>query len=105
MSGSITDVGTAANKVVSVTIWKNDEDVTEQFSGIQTADGTLTVEKRKVTLKSEDASKEYDGIALTKPDVTIAGDGFVTGEVSELKATGSITKAGSVTNTITYTAE
>ncbi len=105
VSGSITDVGTVANKVVSVTIWKNNEDVTGQFSGIQTADGTLTVEKRKVTLTSESASKAYDGIALTKPEVTIAGDGFVIGEVSELKATGSITKAGSVQNTITYTAE
>jgi hypothetical protein len=105
VSDSITDVGTAANKVVSVTIWKNDKDVTGQFSGIQTADGTLTVEKRKVTLTSESASKAYDGIALTKPEVTIAGDGFVIGEVSELKATGSITKAGSVQNTITYTTE
>ncbi|MGI6056921.1 MAG: InlB B-repeat-containing protein [Bilifractor sp.] len=105
VSGSITDVGTVANKVVSVTIWKNDEDVTRQFSGIQTADGTLTVEKRIVTLASESASKVYDGTALTKPEVTIAGDGFVTGEVSELKATGSIIKVGSVPNTITYTTE
>jgi len=105
VSGSITDAGTTDNKVASVMIRKNGDDVTGQFSGIQTADGTLTVEKRKVTLTSESASKAYDGIALTKPEVAIAGDGFVTGEVSDLKATGSITKAGSVTNTITYTTE
>ncbi len=105
VSGSITDVGTAANKVVSVTINKNGVDVTGQFSGIQTAEGTLTVEKRKVTLTSESASKAYDGVALTRPEVTIAGDGFVTGEVSDVKATGIITKVGSVANTIAYTAE
>ena len=105
VSGSITDVGTATNKVFSVTIWKNNEDVTGQFSGIQTADGTLTVEKRKVTLTSESASKAYDGTALTRPEVMIAGDGFVTGEVSDVKATGSIIKVGNIPNTITYTTE
>ena len=103
VSGSITYVGTAANKVASVTIWKNDKDVTGQFSGIQTADGTLTIEKRKVTLKSEDASREYDGTPLTAPAVTVSGDEFVAGEVSDLKATGTITNVGSVVNAIVYT--
>lgn len=66
-------------------------------------DGKLTINKRKVTLTSADASKEYDGKALKAPEVTVTGDGFVQGEVSDLRATGSITKPGSVKNTIEYT--
>ena len=68
-------------------------------------DGKLEIEKRVVTLTSEGGSKVYDGTALTKPDVTIGGDGFVAGEVSDVKATGSVTyvSEGEVTNTITYT--
>ena len=68
-------------------------------------DGTLTISKREVTLTSATDSKEYDGTPLTKPDVTIGGDGFVAGEVSDIKATGSVTyvSEGEVTNTITYT--
>ena len=68
-------------------------------------DGSLTINKRNVVLTSETASKTYDGTALTKPIVKVTGDGFVAGEVSDIKATGSVThvSAGEVTNTITYT--
>ena len=103
VSGTVTDAGSAENKVTSVSIRKGNEDVTSQFSEIETVSGTLTVTKRTVTLKSESESKAFDGTPLTKPDVTVGGDGFVDGEVSDLKATGSITKAGSVVNTIEYT--
>ena len=70
-------------------------------------DGKLVINKRKVTLTSETASKKYDGEALTKPDVTVTGDGFVAGEVSDIKATGSVTNVsqGKVTNTITFKPE
>ena len=66
---------------------------------------TYKINPRKVTLKSTTASKPYDGTALTKPAVTVSGDGFVEGEVSDIKATGSVTTVseGKVTNTITYT--
>ena len=77
------------------------------FSNVKfvVTDGSLTINKRTVTLKSETASKEYDGTPLTKPDVTVTGDGFVTGEVTDVKATGSVTfvHEGEVTNAITYT--
>ncbi|MDD5965964.1 MAG: MBG domain-containing protein, partial [Blautia sp.] len=63
-------------------------------------DGKLTISPRQVTLTSETASKAYDGTALTRPNVTVDGDGFVEGEATA-KATGSALKAGeSVTNTI-----
>ena len=105
VEGSLIDAGTAENQVVSAVIWKGEENVTNQFTGITLESGTLTVTKRSVTLTSETASKAYDGTALTRPDVKVSGDGFVEGEVSDLKATGTITKVDSVKNTIEYTKE
>lgn len=65
----------------------------------------LNVTPRPVTLTSETASKPYDGTPLTRPVVTVTGDGFVLGEVTDIKAIGSVTNVseGSVTNTIVYT--
>lgn len=67
-------------------------------------DGYVEVTPRPVTLTSETASKTYDGTALTKPEVTVTGDGFVPGEVTDIKATGSVTNVseGEVTNAITF---
>lgn len=65
----------------------------------------LNVTPRPVTLTSETASKPYDGTPLTRPVVTVTGDGFVLGEVTDIiKAIGSVTNVseGSVTNTIVY---
>lgn len=70
-----------------------------------TAEYTLKVTPRPVTLTSETASKTYDGDPLTRPVVTVTGDGFVDGEVTDIKATGSVTNVSDspVTNTIVYT--
>ena len=67
--------------------------------------GKLEITKRSVTLTSESGEKPYDGTPLTKPTVTVGGDGFVEGEATDIKATGSVTTVaeGEVTNTITYT--
>ncbi len=99
-----------------------------EYKGILTADGAvvgnntekydieyiaakLMIAKRTVTLTSEGGSKPYDGTPLTKPEVTgweqdsEKNTGFVTGEVIDVKATGSVMTVddGEVTNTITYT--
>lgn len=67
-------------------------------------DGQLVINPRAVTLTSEKASKPYDGTPLTRPDVKVEGN-FVDGEVTEVKATGSVTyvSEGDVTNTIVIT--
>ena len=70
---------------------------------MKTANGTLTISPRSVTLTSQGKSREYNGKALELPEVTVEGDGFVNGEVTDIKATGSITRVGKVTNKITYT--
>lgn len=69
---------------------------------------TYQITKRPVELKSEGGSKPYDGTALVKPEVSgwqQQGDtGFVTGEVSSVRATGSVTTVaqGEVANSIAY---
>ena len=68
-------------------------------------DATLVISPRTLTITSGSDSKEYDGTPLTRPDVTVSGDGFVEGEVSGIKATGSITYYGEVDNDIKYTKE
>ena len=75
------------------------------YNNVTPANGTLTITPRKVTLKSDGGSKPYDGTPLTKPEVAVTGDGFVAGEVSDIKATGSVTyvSQGEVDNLITFT--
>ena len=79
----------------------------ENFSKVTfiVTDGSLTIDPRTVTLTSESATKEYDGTPLTRPVVTVSGDGFVDGEVTDIKATGTITTVGEVDNDIVYTKE
>ena len=81
--------------------------ISDNFSKVtfKVTDGSLTITKRPVKLTSATDSKVYDGTALTKPEVAVGGDGFVDGEVTDIKATGSVTyvSEGEVTNTITYT--
>ena len=106
VEGSATNVGDEGRNVVkSYVVKRGETDVTKNYTFGNSIDGKLTINKRTVTLKSETASKEYDGTPLTKPDVTVTGDGFVTGEVTDVKATGSVTfvHEGEVTNAITYT--
>ena len=100
-----TDAGTYNNVITGkATVTKDGKDVTDRVV-VTKQNGTLTINKRQVTLTSEGGSKPYDGTALTKPDVAIGGDGFVNGEVKDIKAIGSVTNVsdGEVTNTITYT--
>ena len=68
------------------------------------AEVTYEILKRQVTLESASASKVYDGTPLTKPGVTVGCDGFVEGEVSGLKAIGTVTNVadGEVDNEIVW---
>ena len=80
----------------------NNKDVSEMYART-ILPGKLIINKRSVLITSQSATKTYDGSALTRPAVTITGDGFVPGELAKAEATGSITKVGSTPNTIQYT--
>ena len=97
------DFGTYNTEITGTAkVTKGGVNVTDKVI-VNKINGTLTISKRKVTLTSQTASKDYDGTPLTRPDVTIT-NGFVKDEVKEVKATGSVTNVseGEVTNTITY---
>ncbi len=93
----ITAKDVSDSKTVNVRV--SSDDCLEYVTGTE----KLTITKRAVKMTSATDSKPYDGTALTKHEVTVTGDGFVKGEVTDIKATGSITTVGKVTNTITYT--
>ena len=106
VEGSATNVGDEGKNVVkSYKVMRGGADVTGNYTFTDSVDGKLTILPRTVTLTSETASKEYDGMPLTRPDVSVTGDGFVSGEVTGITATGSVTYVsdGTVENTITYT--
>ena len=106
VEGSATNVGDEGKNVVkSYKVMRGGADVTGNYTFTDSVDGTLTILPRTVKLTSETASKEYDGAPLTRPDVSVTGDGFVSGEVTGITATGSVTYVsdGTVENTITYT--
>ena len=99
-TGSVTNAGSVAN---TITFTPNKETFKEGNYAITKNEGTLTINKRSVRITSQSATKTYDGSALTRPAVTITGDGFVPGELAKAEATGSITKVGSTPNAIRYT--
>ena len=94
----ITATNVSDSKTVNIRV------TSEKYNGELTGTEELTITKREVTLTSETAEKPYDGTPLTRPTVKVEGDGFVDGEVRDLRATGTITNVGRpVTNTIEYT--
>ena len=99
-TGSVTNAGSVAN---TITFTPNKETFKEGNYAITMNEGTLTIAKRSVLITSQSATKTYDGSALTRPAVTITGDGFVPGELAKAEATGSITNVGSTPNAIQYT--
>ena len=69
----------------------------------ETCSYVLKVTKRPITLTSASDSKVYDGTALTNDNITIGGEGFVTGEGATYNVTGSQTDVDTSSNTFTYT--
>ena len=54
-------------------------------------------------LQDELETREHTASSGGMVEVTVTGDGFVDGEVTDIKATGTVTNVGEVTNTIEYT--
>ncbi|MBR6132274.1 MAG: fibrobacter succinogenes major paralogous domain-containing protein [Bacteroidales bacterium] len=104
---SSVNADTIANAISGTAVVKdvNNNDVTAQFM-VYTTDGELAIAKRYVKIITDGGSKLFDGTPLTNPNYTIVGDGFVTGEVSGIHTTGTVTAINTcVDNTITFTQE
>ena len=88
------DWTTATSTVPTLTnVGKIDVKVTAEKKGYETesAEYTIEVTKRDVTLTSATDSKVYDGTPLTNGTVSIGGDGFVDGEGATYDVTGTAT--------------
>ena len=101
---SAVDAGEYPVTVVGTPVVKDSEgdDVSSRFN-VKTVPGTLSIDKRKVTLVSGDASKAYDGTPLVSKDVRVMGEGWGFGDGASFQVTGSQTKVGSSVNEFTYT--
>ena len=102
--GKGTDAGSYDVKVTGTAVVKDAEGnvVTDQFA-VKSVQGTLTIQKRNVTLTSATDSKQYDGTPLRNSEVTVTGDGFVEGEGAVYDVTGSQLLVGTSANSFTYT--
>ena len=76
-------------------------------AGYTWQDGSITpvtfdcsIAKREITYKADDATKVYDGTALTKNTATLISGELVSGHTATSNISGTITNAGSVTNTL-----
>ena len=98
--GSVTDAGYAAAEVDSYVITNAaGQDVTDQFGNVATGKASLVVTKRPVTLVSGDASKVYDGTALTEHKVSVEDGSLASGEEFGCDFFGFQTSVGSSKNT------
>ena len=106
-TGTATAKGTDAGSYAMGLTPEQFENTNPNFENVTfiVTDGKLTITPRSVKLTSVKAEKVYDGTPLTRPDVTVKGDGFVAGEVSDIRATGTVTNVsdGEQPNTIVYT--
>lgn len=106
-TGTATAKGTDAGSYAMGLTPEQFENTNPNFENVTfiVTDGKLTITPRSVKLTSATDEKVYDGQPLTRPDVTVAGDGFVAGEVSDIRATGTVTNVsdGEQSNTIVYT--
>ena len=104
-SATGTNVSDSKDVVVEGTAVVKDaagNDVTAQFK-VETKNGTLTITKRTVTLKSADLSKEYDGTALVNGETALETEtGWAEGEGATYTFTGSQTVVGSSANEFSY---
>lgn len=97
IKGSITDAGSADNIIEGYRILNaKEKDVTKFFANIRSENGTLKVNRAQLDVRTESASKEYDGKPLTAGGTA---NGLAEGEKIAFKATGSITSVGTAKNT------
>ena len=107
-TSTITDVGTVANKVGTVTIKdKNGNGVAYALNGLGTGkynvtvqDGTLKVDPFKLTLTAVSAEKYYDGTALkndnVKASALVSGHKFSVVRFAVTDSQGNLIKNGPV---------
>jgi len=105
-SGSQTNAGSSSNVISSYTVKRGDKDITNDYTFTASDAGTLTVNKKNVTITSDDLKKEYNGTALVNGTAALKeNSGWVNGQGIDVTFTGSQLDVGNSTNAFTYTAK
>ena len=117
VSGTITDAGSAQNLFSVAAINKSSGIGAAGNYEVRYVEGTLTVYKRTITVRSATESKRYDRSPLTNGDWALYGNNGEAGELNALAKTvadtghtvttlvnGTITEPGSVPNYFAYVA-
>lgn len=83
------------------------ESAAKNYTNVKFAvtDGELVIDKRKVSIKSKDADKTYNGTPLIKHEVEVTGEGFIKNEGLDYTYSGTQTEAGKSANGFTYAAK
>ena len=98
-----TDAGSYPVKIEGSAVITDSQgnDVTSQFQ-VNTEEGNLLIQKRKVSLISASSQKEYDGTALTSHEISVGKDGFAANEGAEYAFSGSQLTVGESANRFSY---
>ena len=97
---SLKNVGSTEN-TLEVRIYRPTGEESTLSYDISYTYGSLTIEKRSVTLKPKDVYKPYDALPLESDECEVGGGSLASGHRAEIKTSGSITVVGSFTNIIT----
>lgn len=100
VEGSITEIGTENNRIVSATIFdETDEDVTRNYN-VKAVDGKLIVyNEDALVFKSDDDRKFYDGTPLTNDNWSLVSGSLQSDHTVRVSVTGSQTQVGDSENT------
>ena len=95
------DVGVYENELTLKVVDKhnNSADVSSNYEFDYTC-GTLTVEKRSITLMPKAITREYDGLPLYTNEATVVTSTLGEGDTVVLNTTSSITEVGTTSNAV-----
>ena len=100
--GTITNAGEVPNDILASVVDEHGNDVSYLYE-ITRLPGTLTVNKRNLTIASASAYKYYDGEPLTANAWSVVNGSTAEGDNLSVTVSGSITEIGMITNMLTYT--
>ena len=94
-TGEVVNVGSAANTYTFTILDSEGVDVTNKYT-ITKLEGTITVNKRPISLRASDASKEYDGTPLVSnsKEYSWVNGSLIAGHTIEVSSYGERTEAG-----------
>ena len=99
-TGTLTDAGKVPNTFAVEIHDAKGNNITQNYA-ITTIFGELRVLPRSVTVRTEDAAKDYDGVPLTCPDWRIVSQtGVAEGHTLEVIVSGTRTEVGESPNTV-----